>query len=150
MSHPSRNNIGAFGKQLACGLVHATAAGTGDNTAVTGATIDRKGYDSLQLGMAWKTSLTASETLAIAAEIQDSADGSSWNTAVALYAATTVATGALTNSVGAKRTNVDLTGYDRYVRINFTPNLSASGTDVAVVAATAFLGGAQNPPVDIS
>lgn len=144
--HPSRNNISAFIKTMACGLASAVAAGTGDATAVTGATIDRKGYGSAQLVVSYKTTLTADKTLSVAAEIQESADGNTWDTAVELYGATVLKTGAATNAVGEKRTAIDLSGYKRYVRINFTPDLSHSGTDTAIVAADLVLGGADEVP----
>lgn len=143
---PSIHNSGAFFTSRVCGLATATAAGTGDNTAVTGATIDRQGYGSGKFVVAWKTTLGASETLTIAAEYQDSADGSTWNTATSLQAATTVKTGAATNAVGEEEFNVDFAGLQRYVRFNFTPNLSAAGTDTAVVAGTLIMGGADELP----
>lgn len=142
----STQDIGSELKSRACGLASATAGGTGDGTAVTGATIDRAGFGSAQLVAAYKASLTADKTLSIAAEIQDSADGTNWNTATALYTSTVVETGVATNKVGEKRTNIDLSGYARYVRVNFTPDLSNSGTDTAIVAATLVLGGATTLP----
>lgn len=150
MSHPHQQNAGAFLKSMACGLATATAGGTGDNTAVTGATIDRQGFGSAQLVVVAKSTLASNETLKVAAEIQDSVlgDGSDWTTAEVLYATTTVDTGAQTAHVTEKRTNIDLSKYSRYVRINFTPNLSASGTDTTVVAATLVLGGPASLPVE--
>ena len=146
MAPPSISNFGAYCTARVCGLTTATAAGTGDNTAVTGATVDRQGFGSAKVVVSWKTSLTASQTLALAVAYQDSADGSSWNTAVALQASATVATSALTNSVDEVQFDLDMTGLQRYVRINFTPDLSHSATDTAVVAATIILGGADKLP----
>lgn len=146
MGSPSINNIGAFIQTYACGLTTATAGGTGDNTAVTGATIDRQGYSSAKVTIGYKTTLGSSATLTFAVEYQDSADGSTWNTAVALQSATTAATGTVTNSVGQVRFNLDLSDLQRYVRINFTPNLSAANTDTCVASASIALGGAQVLP----
>jgi hypothetical protein len=143
---PSISNFGAYCTSRVCGLATATAAGTGDATAVTGATVDRQGFGSGKAVVAWKTTLTADKTLAIAVEYQDSADGSSWNAAVALQASTVVKTGAATNAVGEEEFNISFAGLQRYVRINFTPDLNNSGTDTAVVAATIILGGADELP----
>lgn len=146
MGSPSINQIGSFITTYACGLASTTAGGTGDNTAVMGATIDRQGYSSAKLTIAYKTTLASSETLKFAVEYQDSADGSTWNTATSLQASTTAKTGAATNALGQVRFNVDLSGLQRYVRFNFTPDLSASGTDTAICSATVALGGAQTLP----
>lgn len=146
MAPPSITNFGAYCTARVCGLTTATAAGTGDATAVTGATIDRLGFGSAKVVVSWKTSLTASQTLSLAIAYQDSADGSTWNTAVAIQAATVMATGALTNSVDEVQFSLDMTSLARYVRINFTPDLSHSGTDTAVVGAVLILGGADTLP----
>lgn len=146
MAPPSISNFGAYCTARVCGLTTATAAGTGDATAVTGATIDRLGFGSAKVVVSWKTSLTASQTLSLAIAYQDSADGTTWNTAVALQAATVMATGALTNSVDEVQFSLDMTSLARYVRINFTPDLSHSGTDTAVVGAVLILGGADTLP----
>lgn len=147
MSFASQNsNIGAAIKSVACGAARVTAGGAGDNTAVTGATIDRLGYDSCEVSVLYKTTLASSETLQLAIEYQESADGSSWDTAVALQAATTAQTGVQTNKVGIVTHEVDLRAKKRYIRFNYTPNLSASGTDTADTAAVCVLGGAKTLP----
>jgi hypothetical protein len=146
MPPPSISNSGAFITSRVCGLTTATAAGTGDNTAVTGSTIDRQGFGSGKAIVSWKTTLTADKTLSIAAEYQDSADGTTWATAVALQASTVVKTGAATNAVGEEEWNIDFSGLGRYIRINFTPDLSHTSTDTAVAACTLVLGGADKLP----
>ena len=67
-------------------------------------------------------------------------------------ASVTVATGP---SGGGTRTGVieldfDLSGADRYTRLQFTPNLSASATDVAELSAVYILAGATDDPVTAS
>lgn len=146
MGAPHISNIGSQVKVLACGAANGVAAGAGDNTAVTGASIDRLGYNSVKFAIAYKTTLGASETLQFAVAYQESSDNSSWDTAVTLQAATTAATGALTNSVGVVTFDLDLGGKKRYVRLNYTPNLSAGATDTFVTAASAVLGGAEVLP----
>jgi hypothetical protein len=146
MASPSIVNFGATCTGRACGLSSATAAGTGDATAVTGATIDRLGFGSGKLVISYLTSLTAAKTLSYAVEYQDSADGSTWNTAVAIQAATVAKTGAATAAVGRVEFNVNLNSLARYVRFNFTPDLSHSGTDTALSCAMFMLGGADTLP----
>lgn len=146
MANPHISNIGALIKTVACGAARVTAAGAGDNAAVTGATIDRRGYGSAKVTVAYKTTLASAETLQFAIEYQESDDGSSWDTAVALQAATTAQTGVQTAKVGDVSHSLDLGGKKRYIRFNYTPNLSASGTDTADTAAVCVLGGAVEKP----
>lgn len=148
--HSSRNNIGAEIKGVACGLAQLTAAGTGDNTEVDGVDINRTGFDSCQVIVAWKTTLTAAKTLSIAVELQESDDGTTWDTAEALQAATVVATGAVTDEVGETLFNVSFAGRKKFIRFNFTPDLSHSGTDTAVVSCAAILGGAAVLPTSLT
>ena len=148
-----RSDLGGAIKAVFCGAINnsgepllATAAGTGDNTEVQGASIDRLGYDSAVVVVAYNTSLTADKTLSIAVEIEDSADNSSWDTAVVLQAATVEETGTAgtgSNNTGVVEIPVDLRGYSRYVRFNFTPDLSHSGTDTVDGICVALLGGAD-------
>lgn len=130
------------------------AAGTGDNTKVTGQTIDRYGasgvqrYNSAVVSMAYHCVLADTKTLSIALEIQESADGSNWDTAEVIYAATVVATAAnpALEFTGTKQTGVNLAGRKRYCRFNHTPDLNASGTDTAEVVGTVTLGGGHTLP----
>jgi hypothetical protein len=141
-----KSNIFSNVRSFVCGLTNLTAGGTGDNTAVTGATINRSHTIALGNGdngvtflsngkliVTYKATLTASQTLSLAIAYQTSADGSSWNTAVTLLASTAVldATGS-----GVKEYDLALVDKPQYIRFNFTPDLSHSGTDTAVVSAT--------------
>jgi hypothetical protein len=123
-----------------------TAAGTGDATAVTGETLDRYGTGAQSLAdhatvvLPYLAALTAAKTLSLAVEYQTSADGSSWDTAVALQASTVAATGA-GNIDGALQFNVDLSGLKRYFRVNYTPDLSNTATDTAIVMAVVVFSG---------
>jgi hypothetical protein len=148
--HPSRNNIGAYIKALACGLASVTAGGSGDNTAVTGATHDRLGYDSVQVAVTAKTTLDTTETLSVALALQESDDGQNWDTAEVIYATTVLKTGGSANDKIAKCSNINLAGRKRYIRFNFTPDLSRANTDTAVVAAVATFGGGQAIPTDLT
>lgn len=135
-----------------CGQLSITAAGTGDNTEQTGPTVDRlitttgAVYNSARLDILYTTTLGSSETLKLTAKIQDSADNSTWNTAVVLQAATTVETGVQTGKKGVASYQVDFAGRARYVRILWTADLSASGTDTAILSAQLTMGGASILP----
>lgn len=122
------------------------AAGAGDNTAITGNTINRQSFgmpQSCLLAVSYYVNLADTETLSLAVEIQESSDGSSWDTAEAIQAATVVktASGAFTDGE-VKTYKVYLGDRKQYIRFNCTPNFSASGTDTGVVQGVAILGGA--------
>lgn len=129
----------------------ATAAGTGDATEVNGAYIDRQGFSSLKVVIAYSTTLAQTKTLSIAANLQDAT--TSGGTGVADFgdamASTVVATGDTGGSTetGVVELDFDISGADQYVRVQYTPDLNASGTDTATLSAVYILGGAQVQPV---
>lgn len=129
----------------------ATAGGTGDATEVDGAYIDRQGFDSLKVIIAYKATLAEAKTLSIAANLQDAT--SSVGAGVADYgdamASAVVATGDTGGSTetGVVELDFDISGANQYVRVQYTPNLNASATDTATLAAVYILGGAQVQPV---
>ena len=63
-------------------------------------------------------------------------------------AATVVATGGSGGSTvtGVVELDFDLTGAEAYVRAQYTPDLSATGTDTATLAVTYVLCGAESQP----
>lgn len=138
------------------GAVAATAAGSGDATEVNGQWVSR---DIANVGMAvsaklvigYEAVLAEGKTLTIAANIQDATDSS--GTGVADYgtavAATTVATGDTGGSTerGTIELDFDLAEANEYVRAQFTPDLSASGTDTAKVSAHWVFFGAPKGPM---
>ncbi len=123
-----------------------TAGGTGDNAAVVGATIDRVGYGSAAVAVAYTTTLAAADTLSLTVQREVSDDGTAWETATTVQAATVVATGDTGGSTetGVLKLRESYENTARYVRYTVTPNLSASGTDTARVACVVVLGGAYN------
>lgn len=126
-----------------------TAGGTGDGVKVNGATIDRltNRAESLKLAVAGLAALADTKTLSIAVEIQESADASTWDTAVAVEAATVVATGdGGSNETFCREYDIDLSARKQYVRFNVTPDLSATGTDTAEFIGVAFLAGSDRDP----
>ena len=150
--HAYQNDAGALiAARYASAGVDVTAAGTGDNTEVNGAWVDRQGFNSLKVVIAYTATLGDAETLAVAANLQDASDDD--GTGVADYGTALSSTVQTTgNSGGSTETGVveldfDVSGADRYVRIQFTPNLSASGTDTAEMAAVYLLAGSDENPV---
>lgn len=126
-----------------------TAAGTGDNTKVTGATIDTDGFGSGSILIGYKATLAATKNLTLAIEVQESADGTTWDDAVALQATVIVATGEAGGSTetGVFKLADKLEGRKRYVRYNITPDLDASGTDTVSWFGIFAKGGARELPV---
>lgn len=130
----------------------ATAAGTGDNTAVIGAIIDRVAIGTPQsavLAIPFTATLGEDETLSIGYTVQEGQDSGLSDAATLQTAAlAVVATGPSGGGTvtGTFEVNVPLMAAGRYVRANFTPDLSASGTDTAALAAVLVFGGAERLP----
>ena len=125
-----------------------TAAGTGDATAVTGQTIDTQAQrgDSMVFIVAAHADLTATKVLTVAAELQESSDDSTWDTAEVLWAAATVVSGT-GEQYGSKMARVDLIARKRYIRFNYTPDMSAASADTAVLVGVALMAGGKALPV---
>jgi hypothetical protein len=154
MLNPSQD-VGGSIKTFAAGYpvtgaapIVIVAAGAGDATAVTGKSIDRMDFDSCVFVCVWAAALADTKSLKLAMEYQESADGSSWDTAVALQASSIVATSAGgTTEYGTTSFDLSLKSKKRYIRLNFTPDLTASGTDTAAVLGAIILGGKRTEPV---
>jgi hypothetical protein len=125
------------------------AAATEDNVKVTGETIDRQGYASAVFALTGSAVLTEAKTASIAVEYQDSADGSTWNTAVAMQASTVAATGDTGGSTEdlLVELGLNLLPRARYIRFNVTLDLSHTSTDTAMWSAAAILGGKESLPI---
>ena len=141
-------DVGAQLKAVPVGAGTATAGGTGDATKVTGQAIDRQDFLSGVLAIAFKATLAKDKTISFAVEVQESADGSNFGTAVAVQAAKVAATGGESGSTeyGVVKIDENLKGRKRHVRYNITPDLSATGTDTLVWGAAFVLGGAVVKP----
>jgi hypothetical protein len=126
-----------------------TAGGGGDNSAVTGVIIDRAALgwaESLVVAILFTTTLAAAQTLSVGWTLQHGEDaGLSDAATLASAGAAVVATGAGTVA-GQLEAGVSLRGARRYVRLNFTPDLSAGATDTAALAAALVFGGANRLP----
>jgi hypothetical protein len=129
--------------------VAATAGGAGDNTAVTGVIIDRAALgwaESVAVAIPFTTTLASAQTLSVNWTLQHGEDASLSDAAtLATSGAAVVATGAGTVA-GAVEAGVSLRGARRYVRLNFTPDLSAGGADTAALSAVLVFAGATRLP----
>lgn len=127
----------------------ATAGGGGDNTAVTGVIIDRAALgwaESVVVAIPFTTTLASTQTLSVNWTLQHGEDaGLSDAGTLATSGMAVVATGAGTVT-GVVEAGVSLRGARRYVRLNFTPDLSASGTDTAALSAVLVFAGANRLP----
>lgn len=130
----------------------ATAGGTGDNTQSTGLAIDRFANgdaQSLVFALRYKAVLGQGNTLSFAYTVETASDsGFTSPTALATQASTVQETGGTGGSTnrGVLRVPVDLAPALQYVRLKFTPDLSAANTDTFEGSAVAIIGGQMNLP----
>lgn len=154
-------NIGAYITGRFCAAeADALAAGTGDATETSGAYIDRQGFHSAKVMVFYTATLAEDKTLSIASNLQDASasDGTGVADYGAVYANAVVATGDTGGStetgvieydidfLGGTQGAADGTVANRYIRIQFTPDLSATGTDTAKLYGVVILGGAEDVP----
>lgn len=153
MTFAMAHNIDAFiGAAPASDSASATAGGTGDNTLVTGLAIDRFAKSnplSVSFVARYKAVLAAAATLSLGWSVETAID-SAFTAPVVLAtgASAVIDTGASGGSTqrGVFRIPCDLAGALQYVRLKFTPDLSASGTDTAEISVVAVLGGQDYLP----
>lgn len=140
----------------ASAVTAATAAGAGDNTEVNGLSIDTAAYDNrfdaVLFQIAAQATLQDTETLVVTANLQDANDDGAgapdtWADVAAPAVVLTLLSAGGTTERGVANLGLDLSKSKRWVRVQFTPNLSASATDTASLVAIATLSGAQVNPV---
>ena len=153
--HSIMNNAGALmaGRFGLAGFT-ITAGGTGDNAEVNGAFIDRRGFNSLKVLVPFTATLGDAQTLSLAANVQSAADDSGagaadYGEALASAVQATGGTGGSTET-GVLELDYDLSGCGPFVRVQFTPDLSAANTDTASLGAVYVLAGATENPVSAS
>lgn len=147
------NNIGSkITVVRAAANTAATAGGSGDATAVTGVIIDRAALgwpSSAVVAIPFTATLAATATLSVAQVVQHG-DASNLSDAAsfATVEATVVATGPSGGGTvtGTIELDVNFEGAKRYVRANFTPDLSAADTDTAALSEVIVFGGAIRLP----
>jgi hypothetical protein len=137
--------------RIAAAITSLTAGGAGNAAAVNGYTIDLAGLrmpSNADIVFHMNADLSADKTLNLTAlKIQDSAagDGSDWADFAVLPAPGVVVTGTGTVS-GTFATGVSLSHARRYVRVVYTPDLTATATDTATVAAALTFAGFDELP----
>lgn len=148
-----QTNVGAYVKTVNGSVGTAvTAAGTGDNTLVTGFTIDRNAYSTPLSGtfaIVYNAALTSAKTLALGYTIETS-DASNfaspWTLATATSTVKVTATGTTTYQ-GVLEIDVNLATAGQYIRGKFTPDLNNTATDTANITGVWVLGGTDTLPV---
>ena len=147
-----QRNIGSFIRAAAgLGASSITAGGAGDNTAITGLTLDRHQFDQLLLSAAFVVQINPTfgvgESAAASCVFEDSADGSSWETYDAGPPSAAVQT-LSTDGAQAVVFKCQLGGARRYIRAKPLFNMSASGTDtLAVLGGVWVVGGSDELPI---
>lgn len=152
----TQHNLGAAIKvyRAAANLSNVAAAGQ-DGAEQTGIVIDRlvagagKALSAV-FAIPYTATLAAAATfkLAYTIESSDAADMSG-SAVLKTAAAAVVATGAGGGSTetGCFEVDVDLAAAGRYVRLKYTPDLSAGAVDTSQTSAVAVLGGFDQVPV---
>lgn len=149
MNFAFTHNIDAFiGAAVASDDVSVVAGSGSNNALVTGLAIDRGALSwplSASFLVRYKATLGAGNTIALAASIETAADSAfaTATTVLATFASVVVDTGQAGGSVqrGVVRFPVDFAGALEFVRLKFTPNLSAANTDTADLSSVAVLAG---------
>ena len=154
-------DIGAYITAEPAQAPSVITAGAGiDGAEQNGLIVDRLAlpalFQSAEVEICGITTLAASATLTITANVQDG-DNSALSDAAdyvydpaggtGLLAATVVKTGAVTNGVWKTRLKVNLVRAKRYLRTQITADLSAAGTDTCAFSATWIFGGGESVPV---
>jgi len=151
---PHTNSIGEFVDVFnASAGARGVAAGTGDNTEVVGTVIDRRLYGyakSAIFAIVGSAVLASAATLTLKNVAIEHDDDPAFATTADFKTVSdaVVATGGAGGSTETvkKEIDVDLAGAKRYLRITYTPDLSAGGTDIFTLAAAAVLGGQDQLP----
>ena len=142
--------------RLAAVIPVLVAGGAGNNAAVTGLVIDRFAFGSLplcaDLVLGFDASLAAGDTLSLkAVSLQTSTDGVNFSAYASFADPGVVATGPAGGGAvqGQVRFGVNLSSANRYLRLAFTPVLSAAANDTARLAALLILAGFDTWPAPL-
>lgn len=128
--------------QLGLKSTPLTAGGSGDNTSAYGEVIDTTSlgarYHAAQATIVSQATMASGNALTVVAQIQHSSNNSDWASLVDSSTAIThtAAGGAAANVAQRATVNVAMWKTRRYVRVHLLPNLSATGTDTALVFST--------------
>jgi hypothetical protein len=146
-------NIGATLAAAFGGASRAVAAGAGDATEVVGEIIDLEAIgnpESAVLLIPYSATLTEAKTLTLGCDIDHGADSAlgdaaQFNAGVTAAVVATGGTGGSTE-VGVMEVNVNLTGAKRYVRAQYTPDLSHTSADIFTAGCVWVFGGFKELP----
>lgn len=143
------NDFGAKVLSVYGAIATAVAAGTGDNTLITGATVDAAKYRSGKIMVPYTATLASGETLNMKISLEHSPDNFTTTTAVTVLASSVILATGLTGGTtftGVKEYDFDRQNIGNYIRAKVHPDLSASGTDTAKIGIVyAFSGAVENP-----
>lgn len=150
-------DIGSYITTRFADQIDAVAAGAGDATESDGEWVNRRETDpanlnveSAKLVIAWEAVLGATETLSLAANIQDAtaSDGTGAADYGDALANAVVATGGAGGSTerGVTELDVNLEGANQFIRSQITPDLSAANTDTARIQAIWVFPGGESYP----
>ena len=142
-----------IGASLAVGgeLNYALVAGAAtDNDEQETAVVDRLGFNSGSVFIPWAATCTDKKKLTVTVKRYQSADGTNFDAAETIQAATDVFTAAdpALAATGIIRVDEDWSSLKRYVKYGVTADLSASQTDTASYAVVVVKGGATERPAN--
>ena len=132
-----------------------TAGGAGDNSAVTGVIIDRAAYNypqKMTVSFAYTATLAAGKSLFLKTVLVEHDDASNLGSAATLATlengtGTAIATSAGGGTVtGTQKYNVWIGSAKRYIRLKFTPDMDATGTDTSAISVQVLMGGSYKAP----
>lgn len=158
MSFAKSHNVGGVVAVVrASDNVAVVAAGAGDNVQVVGQILDRSLFAnplSAVFAILYKLVQAGATNFTLAYQIEHGDDPALGDAAVLTgpggvtfsQVATLQETGAGTKR-GQKEIDVDLAGAKRYLRLKYTPDLTAGGVDTVELASLAVFGGADTLPL---
>lgn len=150
MNLAQKHNAGAYLKSFAAvDPTTITAGGATDNVEQHGIVIDRNDIKELALSAIFSalvktTGVSGGDTASVTITPKDSADGVTF---AALGDATVDSFDA--NSTFTVQANVKLAGAKRFLRFDYTINLSAASVDTAQIGATVLMGPFQASPATV-
>jgi hypothetical protein len=154
MSTVENVSIGDKVAVVRAGANLAITAGAGqDGQAQTGVIIDRAAFrwaNSAVVALPYTATLAANETLSVGITVQDGdnsglSDVGTFRTLPSGVVATGPSGGGTVS--GVVEFNIGLGGAKRYVRVNYTPDLSRANTDTAALSVVAVLAGSDRLPI---
>lgn len=149
----TQHNIAAYlSVRIAAAFAAIVAGSAADNAAVNGLALDRvalKLPHSIEISVPFSATLAANATLTLKwVKLQHSDDGAAWSDFASFADPGVVATGPAGGGTVHGQVNfpAGIGGTRQYLRVVFTPDLSAANTDSVVIGAVAVLAGFDRLP----